>query len=68
MELGVLVLARDNGDVEVWEFVEPEGEGQGNWVLEKVSRGWGVVFKVEGFMRGQSTVGSISIRGTRWKK
>jgi U3 small nucleolar RNA-associated protein 4 len=36
-ELGVLVLARDSGDVEVWGWVEPEGEGQGNWVLEKVS-------------------------------
>lgn len=35
-ELGVLVVARDSGDVEVWGWVEPEGEGQGNWVLEKV--------------------------------
>ena len=35
-ELGVLVLARDNGDVEIWQYVEPEVDGQGNWVLENV--------------------------------
>jgi U3 small nucleolar RNA-associated protein 4 len=35
-ELGVLVLARENGEVEIWEHVEPEGNSMGNWVLEKV--------------------------------
>jgi U3 small nucleolar RNA-associated protein 4 len=38
-EFGVLVLCRDNGNVEIWEHVIGDHEGAyGNWVLSKVSR------------------------------
>jgi len=37
-ELGALVVARDNGEVEIWEYVPGEQGGTGNWVLEKVSK------------------------------
>lgn len=36
-ELGLLVLAREGGDVEVWGYVQGDSQGMGNWVLEKVS-------------------------------
>jgi U3 small nucleolar RNA-associated protein 4 len=39
-ELGALVVARDNGEVEIWGYVPAEQGGTGNWVLEKVSNGW----------------------------
>lgn len=35
-EIGVLVLARESGEVEIWEWVAPEDMSRGNWVLEKV--------------------------------
>lgn len=35
-ELGVLVIARENGEVEIWEWVAPEESSMGNWVMEKV--------------------------------
>ena len=35
-ELGVLVLARENGEIEVWEYLAPEENSRGNWILEKV--------------------------------
>ncbi|OCF56068.1 hypothetical protein L486_06009 [Kwoniella mangroviensis CBS 10435] len=35
-EFGVLILARENGEVEVWEYVrDEEGNISGNWVLKK---------------------------------
>ncbi|WVF67825.1 hypothetical protein IAT40_002586 [Kwoniella sp. CBS 6097] len=35
-EFGVLILARENGEVEIWEYVRSdEGNMSGNWVLEK---------------------------------
>ncbi|WVR08787.1 hypothetical protein IAU60_005845 [Kwoniella sp. DSM 27419] len=35
-EFGVLVVARENGEVELWEYVRSdEGNMSGNWVLEK---------------------------------
>ncbi|OCF35969.1 hypothetical protein I316_02464 [Kwoniella heveanensis BCC8398] len=35
-EFGVLILARENGVVEIWEYVRSdEGNMSGNWVLEK---------------------------------
>ncbi|ORX40916.1 quinon protein alcohol dehydrogenase-like superfamily [Kockovaella imperatae] len=34
-ELGLLVVARENGNVEIWEWMREEG-GNGNWVLERV--------------------------------
>lgn len=37
-ELGPLVLARENGDVEIWQWAR-EDEGVGNWHLEKVGHG-----------------------------
>ena len=35
-ELGALVLARENGDVEIWQWAREEEGGVGNWILEKV--------------------------------
>ena len=35
-ELGALVLARENGDVEIWQWARDEEGGVGNWTLEKV--------------------------------
>ncbi len=36
-ELGALVVARENGEVEIWQY-SPSDEGSlGNWVLCKVS-------------------------------
>jgi U3 small nucleolar RNA-associated protein 4 len=40
-ELGVLVVAKQNGEVDIWEYLEPERsengeESRGGWVLEKV--------------------------------
>ena len=35
-ELGALVLARENGDVEIWQWARDEEGGVGNWILEKV--------------------------------
>lgn len=40
-ELGVLVVAKQNGEIDIWEYVEPERsengeESRGGWVLEKV--------------------------------
>lgn len=37
-ELGVLVVARENGEVEIWEWVAPDDNSMGNWVMEKVCR------------------------------
>ncbi|RSH87122.1 U3 small nucleolar RNA-associated protein [Saitozyma podzolica] len=34
-EMGLLVLAREGGEVEVWEYVGPENKGMGNWVMQK---------------------------------
>nr|XP_019007732.1 uncharacterized protein I206_07366 [Kwoniella pini CBS 10737]OCF46513.1 hypothetical protein I206_07366 [Kwoniella pini CBS 10737] len=35
-EFGVLILARENGEVEIWEYVRgDESNMSGNWVLEK---------------------------------
>ncbi|TXT12946.1 hypothetical protein VHUM_01347 [Vanrija humicola] len=34
-ELGALVVARENGEVEIWEYVHPESGSSGNWVLLK---------------------------------
>ncbi|WWD07161.1 hypothetical protein V865_005258 [Kwoniella europaea PYCC6329] len=35
-EFGVLILARENGEVEVWDYVrDEEGNMSGNWVLKK---------------------------------
>ncbi|WWC64991.1 uncharacterized protein I303_107605 [Kwoniella dejecticola CBS 10117] len=35
-EYGVLILARENGEVEIWEYVKgDENNMSGNWVLEK---------------------------------
>ncbi|KAK8850731.1 hypothetical protein IAR55_004651 [Kwoniella newhampshirensis] len=35
-EFGVLIVARDNGEVEIWQYVKDgEGNMSGNWVLEK---------------------------------
>ncbi|WWD20897.1 hypothetical protein CI109_105375 [Kwoniella shandongensis] len=35
-EFGVLIVARDNGEVEIWQYVQDdEGNMSGNWVLEK---------------------------------
>lgn len=47
-EMGLLVLAREGGEVEVWEYVGPENKGMGNWVMQKVSEGrwaglWGLL-------------------------
>ena len=43
-EFGVLVVGRDNGSIEVWEWSRDDEGGVGNWVLEKVRRatqlGW----------------------------
>lgn len=35
-ELGVLVVARENGEVEIWQYVPADEGGMGNWVLSKV--------------------------------
>lgn len=35
--MGHLVVARENGEVEIWGWVAPEGKMNGNWALEKVS-------------------------------
>jgi U3 small nucleolar RNA-associated protein 4 len=37
-ELGALVLARENGDVEIWQWAREDEGGVGNWILEKVRR------------------------------
>lgn len=34
-ELGPLVLARENGNVEIWKWAREDG-GVGNWILEKI--------------------------------
>lgn len=34
-ELGALIVARDNGEVEIWEYAHAEQGGMGNWVLLK---------------------------------
>lgn len=41
-EFGCLVVGRQNGQVDVWEYVAADGEDQhGGWVLDKVrSYGW----------------------------
>lgn len=36
-KVGSLVLARENGEVEVWEWVGGEDMGMGNWTLQRVS-------------------------------
>ena len=36
-EFGVLVVARENGVVEIWEWTRDGEGGVGNWVLETVS-------------------------------
>jgi hypothetical protein len=35
-DLGVLVIARENGQVEIWDWVAPEESSMGNWVMQKV--------------------------------
>ena len=35
-ELGPLILARENGSVEIWEWSREDEGGVGNWILEKV--------------------------------
>lgn len=37
-ELGALVVARENGEVELWQYSPSEEGGMGNWVLHKVSK------------------------------
>ena len=47
-QMGALVCARQNGEVQVWEWAQGEGEGddvgavgsegKGSWVLRRVSR------------------------------
>jgi U3 small nucleolar RNA-associated protein 4 len=36
-EFGAVILARENGEVEIWQWErEDEESGVGNWVLDKV--------------------------------
>ena len=42
-ELGALVVARDNGEIELWEWKRGDEERSiGNWVLRKVDTGRGL--------------------------
>jgi len=37
-EYGSLVVARENGDLEIWEWARGQDEGSiGNWILNRVS-------------------------------
>jgi U3 small nucleolar RNA-associated protein 4 len=43
-EFGCLVVGRQNGQVDLWEYVEGEEEGlHGGWVLSKVGVSWCVL-------------------------
>jgi U3 small nucleolar RNA-associated protein 4 len=35
-ELGVLVVGRENGELEIWNWGREDEGGSGNWVLQKV--------------------------------
>jgi hypothetical protein len=39
-ELGILVVGRENGELEIWSWGREDEGGQGNWVLQKVCLLW----------------------------
>jgi len=42
-ELGALVVARENGEIELWEWQRGDEErSMGNWVLRKVRSAFGI--------------------------
>jgi U3 small nucleolar RNA-associated protein 4 len=35
-QMGLIVVARENGELEIWNWAREEDDAQGNWVLQKV--------------------------------